>query len=300
MYEISFKKNRISNIFTRLSNEFIYGGHLVSLHAPSHVLTIAILLSMGVEFSILLIAYIIPLIVYAYNYYGELEKDILTNPERAAYLDKKIRSFPYVLGFYIVSLFALMLIFANMYLIYFILALIIGGVLFTVFFKDLTKIVPCFKNIYTSFTWAIAGAFFLLINYSLEFRPFFVLLFLFIFMRSILNVFFFDLKDLEGDRQRGLLTIPVMVGKEKTLKFLHALNLFSFSPIIIGIFIGEIPALASFLLLTGIYAFYYLKRAETTEERELRQISYMIVDSEFIFWPVLLLIGKILLNVSVF
>ena len=58
-------------------------------------------------------------------------------------------------------------------------------------------------------------------------------MFLFIFLRGIINVTFFDIKDIESDGARGLKTLPVMLGRERTLKFLHWLNIFAFIPLFI-------------------------------------------------------------------
>ncbi|MCD1293566.1 prenyltransferase [Methanocella sp. CWC-04] len=283
---------KYSRLFSEMQNELIYGGHLASMVSPAFVLSVAAILNTAVDLPILLISYLIPLIVYSYNYYGELEKDMLTNPERASFVEKKVKSYPVRIVAYILILGLLLLFFANYYLIGFIFALVFGGILFTVFLKDLTKKIVCFKNVYTALMWASSGAFLFLFYYSLDLNLAFVLIFIFIFLKVILNVIFFDLKDIEGDGERGLKTLPVLLGKNGTLKFLHGLSIFAFVPLFIGIYLGVIPLFALSLLSLCIYNYYYLKKAETIDNRNLRILSYTMADAEFLIWPILLLVGK--------
>ncbi len=284
-------------IFNGLRYEFIYGGHLVSLGAPAYVLSVSMLIGMEPLKQLLLISYLMPLVVYNYNYFGEMDNDESTNPERVHYMRSKTALYPMTIIGYMAVLAIALCTYANWGLIEFVSILVVGGVLFTVILKDLTKMIPCFKNIYTALIWAFGGTFFPVFYLSLHVGWFFILVFLFMFSRSIANGIFFDLKDLKSDRARGLKTLPALVGKKRTIQFLYGLNIIGFIPLLAGIYIGAIPLFGLALLPLMAYSFYYLRRAETAGDVELRAVTYTLADAEFLVWPVLLIMGKILMSV---
>ncbi len=277
-----------------IKNEFIYAGYLTSLGCPAFVLSVSILLDTPVDWPVLAIAYLTPLIVYSYNYYEELDKDLATNPERAGHLKKKVSLYPLILGTYTVLLALLLIFYANVLMIIFVLILLFCGIFYTILFKDLTRQIPGFKGIYIASVWALAGAFFFNFHYSLDWDAFSILMFLFIFLRGIINVTFFDIKDTASDKKLGLKTLPVIWGKKRTLKFLKALNIFGFLPLLAGVYLRIIPAFALSLLIFYFYDFYYLDKAGKISKRSLRMISYTLADAEFIVWPLVLILGKVL------
>lgn len=284
--------NRFQRLLSHVKDEFIYGGYLTSLGCPAFVLSVSLLLGLAVDWPVLLIAYLVPLVVYSYNYYEELEKDLATNPERTSYLIKKVKLYPILFGIYMSLLILLLLLYANYVFTIFILILLSCGILYTIVFKDLTKQVPGFKGVYIAAVWALAGAFLFNFHYSVTWGVFSVLMFLFIFLRGIINVTFFDIKDVESDRARGLKTLPVLLGRDTTLKFLNVLNIFSFIPLILGVYFGIIPAFGLALLVFYLYDFYYLRKARSVNDKSLRMISYTLADAEFIIWPVVLLLAR--------
>jgi len=94
---------------------------------------------------VLLIAYLVPLVVYSYNYYEELEKDMATNPERAGHLSKKIKLYPVLFGVYMSLLLLLLLLYANYVFTIFILILLSCGILYTIVSKTLQSRSPALK-----------------------------------------------------------------------------------------------------------------------------------------------------------
>ncbi len=283
---------RYTGYIELLKNEFVYGGYLTSLGCPAFVLCVSILLNTPIDWTVLLIAYLVPLIIYSYDYYGDMEKDAATNPERAVIIRKKVSLYPYIIGSYVALLALLMYLYASYIMIIFVLILVFCGIFYTVLLKDLTKVIPGFKGVYIACVWALAGTFFFNIHYAISFNLFHILIFLFIFLKGMINVTFFDIKDIEGDREQGLKTIPVILGKERTLNYLHLLNVFAYIPLFIGIFLNVIPVYVLSLTVFFFYDLYYLKKADTVSGKNLRMISYTMADAEFILWPVLLLIVR--------
>ncbi len=203
----------LSKYIAALKNEFVYGGHLTALGAPVKVLTVSILLNVPVSIPLLFIAYLAPLIVYSVDHYQSLEKDMATNLERTMYLTEKVGILPYLIAFYVALLVISLALFANLGLILLTAMLGLYGIMYSTVFKGLTKQIPGFKNIFTSGIWAIGVTFGLPLYYSLPLSPFYVFAFLFIFLRSLGNVVFFDLKDVGSDAAEGLKTVPVLLGK---------------------------------------------------------------------------------------
>ena len=277
--------------FKSLKNEIFYGGYFAALCSPAFILFAADVIDIKVSIPLLLIAYLLPLIVYSYDYYSDIEKDI-NDSERAVFLEKKKNNYPFILSFYTILLAALLILYFNFNLILFILGLITIGILYNISFKDLTKKIPIFKNIYTALTWALGGAFFPVLYYSIGINSSILIAFTVIFLRCLNNILFFDLKDIENDKKEKLKTLPVILGKKTTIKVLYSLNIISFIPLVIGIYIKAVPLFVLSLTFFGLYSFYYIKKAEKTRGKELETVSHTLADMEFVLWPVVLAITK--------
>ena len=201
MLDVNVDLRRLrQSIFNGLRYEFIYGGHLVSLGAPAYVLSVSLLMGIDPLKQLLLISYLMPLIVYNYNYFGEMDSDESTNPERVHYVKSKVTLYPVIILCYMVILAIALFLYANWGLLEFVSILVVGGVLFTIVLKDFTKKIPGFKNAYTALIWSFGGTFFPVFYFSLPISWFFILVFMFMYSRSIGNVIFFDLKDIESDK----------------------------------------------------------------------------------------------------
>ena len=173
----------------------------------------------------------------------------------------------------------------------FVLIIVIAGIFYTLFLKSLTKKVSGFKNLYVAFMWALAPQIVIGIYYNI-FNKIIIILFLFIFLRWIVNTTFFDLKDIKTDQNEGLKTLPITLGQEKTLYFLHFINFISFIPILFGVFKNILPFYSISLLIFFFYSFYYLKAAEK-EKSDIHFLSYIMTDGEYLLWGLWALIFKL-------
>ena len=230
-------KNDYSRYFNMIFKEIVHGGYLTALGAPALVLSTSIIINSGINIPLLTISYLIPLIIYSYDYMSDLDKDHETNSDRYKHLQKKKKYYPIILVFYVLLLIVLLIIFTNFKLIIFIILMMLGGVFYATAFKGLTKKIPIFKNIYTVLTWSMGGTFFVPLHYSLAFSFPILIVFIFIYMKGMINAIFFDLKDHLTDSKEGLKTLPVIIGKDKAIKLLHLLNIAAFFPLIIGVYL---------------------------------------------------------------
>jgi len=284
-------RNRNSNFLSKIIQELIHGGYLTALGAPSLVLTTMIITDSQINIPLLVIAYLLPLIVYSFDYMRDLDKDLETNTERFQHLQKKKKFYPFLLTFYIALLIMLLLLFSDINLIIFIILITLGGLLYATALKGLTKKIPVFKNVYTVLTWSLGGTMFVSLFFSIPFSVPFIVVFIFINLKGMINAIFFDLKDYISDSKDGLKTLPVMLGRTNAINCLHILNVLAIIPILMGVYYRIIPTISLSLIIFFLYSFYYLRTAQNAKNDEVWVKLGSIADFEFMFWPVILISG---------
>lgn len=285
-------ENKIKqNLFLKkIGNELIYGGHLIALSNCLIVLiSIIILGNYNNIWILVLISYFITLIIYKADHLKELVSDDSSNPERAAHIGERISFHRASVVILFVLLFSL-LYFTNQSTIIFCSSLLLMGIIYP---KKITKYILAFKDFYAAFFWS-----------SIIFLPYFyfsvnigsaaILLFSFIFLRSVINMIFYDIKDITSDSRDGLKTLPVVFGKEKTIMILQYLNILAIVPLAYGLMNEYFPIFVVGLILSSIYSAIYLSRGKNQKESHIRKLSYIMVDGEAIFWVLILGLGKII------
>lgn len=284
---------KLKKILNSIWNEFVYGGHLISLGAASIVFTSAILLDIKITWDCLLVVYLGTQSVYLYNHFKEFDKDSLTNPQRSEHIEKYVKYIPLITLFFSLTAIVIVIYFNKILALLFGLLMLFGGLLYSKFLKKFTRRIIGFKDFLISFLWATL-VIFLAYYYFFSWNFALILMVLFIFLRLFLNTNFFDMKDVESDIKEGLLTLPVILGKKTLIKFLTIINMLSMIPIIFGVFLDILPNFSLILLLTIPYSFYYLKQT-SKESVDLRFLSYVLVDGEYLLWSIFILLGKNLL-----
>ena len=291
---ISLSPKKALLIFVRLcefiKKLFIYGGYLPALWGPSLNLTVCFILNISLDFRILLISFLLPLIVYSHDYHEDLENDAKTNPERANFLDPN-RSKQLTL-FYLTLMGILLIWVFNFAIIVFVITIFIMGIIYTGFLKGITKKITAFKNFYIALIWGSWGTFLIAIYHKSTFNMSFIFLFLFIYSKVIINTIFFDLKDTKSDKKSGLKTMPAVLGIKNTINFLKGINILTSSILIIGVYLKVLPPIALFLTLFYIYTSHYLKVGHVNPA-ELSNKSF-IADIEAILYPGILIFMKFL------
>ncbi len=286
----SFKK-----VLKLILNEFIYGGHLQSLGAASIVFVSGILLNIQITWDVLFITYLLFYAPYLYNRFKEIKIDYLTNPERTQYLKKHLKFIPKIFYLVIFILVINLIYFSNFLALIFGLLLLIFGILYTTVFKKATKKIFFFKDIYVSIFFA-SLPFFLVVYYFFPLTNYLILsalvLSLFIFSKAFLIQIFLDIKDIKSDRKERLRTFPIMVGKEKSFMLLSIFNFIITItvPIILSLYSNIFPKSILMLILTLPFDFYCYSLA-----KKEKYFGYILQSGEFLLWPFLILIGKIIL-----
>lgn len=283
------KKLKNNKIISSIFSEFVYGGHLLSLSDASIVLAITILFDKPISLPLLVITYLMPQIVYLFDHIKELKDDKETNPERVSHMEKMKKAYPVLLVIYLVLLFSLLLVYANVNTLILVIVIGLGGIYYP---KNLTKKIVGFKNYYVGVLSAFALCFLPFFYYGLTLNSLFILFSLFAFSRLFLNTIYFDIKDQKSDKDKGLKTIVVTMGLDKTIVLLSVINVLS-SVIIVGLILFyDAPVYIVGMLFVTAYSFIYLLLTKKLKGYQLRRISYLMVDGEYLLWPILLIISK--------
>ena len=214
----------------------------------------------------------------------------MTNYDRTRHLTKYIKYVPLIIFCLILIVIGMLAYFGNQLGLIFGLLLLLFGLLYSMYFKKVTEKIVGFKNFYVSFFWA-SLVIFLVSYYSLPFNLPVLLLFIFVFLRLLVNTIFFDIKDIESDKKYDLNTIPVMYGKNKTLNYLHIVNIFSFALVMAGVYKNIFSISFLSLSIFCFYSFYYIQKTKNGSIN-VNKLSYIMVDGEYLFWPMILILGK--------
>jgi 4-hydroxybenzoate polyprenyltransferase len=283
----NFKK-----ITTAIWNEFVFGSHLVALGDVFALYAMSVILNINVTISFFIVVYLSILAINFFNRYEDADQDTTTNPERYNSVNKYFKFTPYIMVLLTIIPVGITTYYAPIGAIIFMIFLFGLGIIYSIFLKDVTKRILGFKDIMTALPYALL-VIFMALFYSAPITFAVVLVTIFYFIRMFINTTFFDIKDIKSDKNTGLRTLPVILGKENTRLFLLILNFLSAIPILVGIYQKVLPLYSVALLVTIIYALSYLnKRKLFTNQTTLYNV---VVDGEFIFWLPYLLIGKILL-----
>src|SRR4030043_1950045 len=124
---------RIKKILKIVKNEFIFGGHLLSLGGTSIAYTVSLLLNIEITWDFLLIVYLAFQSAYLFNRYEEIEKDSLTNPERTVHLERYYKKIPFIILLFLLIFFLIQCYFHKIPALIFSSFVVILGLLYSVF-----------------------------------------------------------------------------------------------------------------------------------------------------------------------
>jgi 4-hydroxybenzoate polyprenyltransferase len=99
---------------------------------------------------------------------------------------------------------------------------------------------------------------------------------------------------MDSDLNEHLKTVPILLGRNLTIWILYVINTIALVILLIGIYINVLPFFSIILSIFFFYSMYYLYKGRTAKKIELLKYSYIMADSEFVLWPLILFIGKII------
>jgi len=116
------------------------------------------------------------------------------------------------------------------------------------------KDIPVMKNVVVAVSWAITLTFLPAAHIMYE-RSTIALVFFFMLIKAFVNTVLYDLRDVKGDKENKIKTLPVILGTERTVLMLLAFNSALF-PLLI-IFTGSAWTLTAMLILNGFACILY-------------------------------------------
>jgi 4-hydroxybenzoate polyprenyltransferase len=284
---------KLKSILNLIWGEFVYGGHLHSFGVASIVFVASSLTGVKVTWDLLAVAYLGMHSVYLYNRYKEFNIDFITNPARTGYIKKYVKQIPLIIFVFTLTIASILLYYKNFLILIFAFLLLLMGIFYSEFLKKITKKIVGFKNLFIGLFFSSLIVL-LALYYSVPWSISLTMIFIFVFLRVFYNTVFFDIKDIESDKNENLLTLPIVLRGEKLIYFLDFINILSGILIIVGVYFGFFPKFSLALLLAIPYSWYYLKKSKKPGAN-IDFLSYVVADGEYTVWAFLILLGKIFL-----
>ncbi len=272
------KLGRLNNGLSKFFNFLIFSNIYLAIGAMLTTYMVIKLLGFSFNFTPILILFLTTFFIYNLNRQTDLNEDRINHPKRVEFIDRYKYLFPLsIIGY----LFALILALQHNFMT-FLMSLIpfILGFIYSVFRM---KKIFLMKNIIVALGWAsitlVVGAYFeisdLFINTVIW------IIFLFIFLRILIVVIIFDIRDVVGDKIHNIQTFPVKYGIKKTKDIIIILNFLSLSVLLIGFILNLLPIGVSligiFTLFMGFLYIYLLNK-----KFDIKLLCEVIVDGEYI------------------
>ncbi len=259
--------------------EFIFGGHLFALGAVCVMAMCSLIFGLPIGSDLLLVTYLIFYPIYLYDYTRGADDDLLTNSARAKYLSGNKKAYIVVAGSFAI-LTMLFMHFSNSITMLLGFVVLVLGLLYSSYFKKLTKKIIAFKNFFVSAVWALLVLFFFF-YYSIPITVAALIMAGFVFTRMVAIQILFDVRDVEGDRKNGLLTIPVVMGNHREFGLLKCLNIASIALLVFSVFVHVLPLLSLSFVPVMFYAFGYTKKVRKSMNN---YAFYLLAAVEPIIW----------------
>lgn len=284
----------IKRISISIWNEFVFGSHFISLAGSSISVIGALLIDIELTWAVPVIFYLLLQVGFFYNRHKDFKKDSLTNPERTQYVQRYIKYLPIIILLYSIVFVSILVCYGSLYSIILGLVMLLLAFLYSEKAKEITKKVLVFKELCFAACWGLL-ILLLVLFYSKPISMAATLLIIFIFIRIFVATSLFDIKDAISDRREKLKTLPVMIGEKGSYSFLTVFSFLAFMPLVIGIYLNVFPFYTFSLILTIPYTLFYIYQMKKRKMNPIL-LHYFIIGSEFNFYLLFLILGKLLWN----
>lgn len=272
----------------------VYGNAVIGLAAVGVVFTIAIFLGNFAPLELLAVVFLITMSSYNLNRFMEqAEEDAVNHPRRSAFFSNNAPFFAFNIILIVV---AILLAFfykgANGLLIVsiFPLSVLAYSAKWIPHRYSRIKEIPVMKNIFPTTIWALAPIL-CVIWLSAPVGTALLASFVFVFLRLLVGVIAFDVRDIRGDRAYRIKTLPVLLGIADTKIFLLLLNTLSGLFLFVSVAEGWLPPAANAVNLITLYGYYYIF---SLSEKAPLYLYDLVIDGEYFLWAPLALLGVML------
>ncbi|MDG6904431.1 MAG: UbiA family prenyltransferase [Nitrososphaerota archaeon] len=286
------------NLSNPLAKELVYGGHLLAIGTSSIAASCSILLGRSPTFLLLLMAYLFSFGAYMLNRGSEVTQDRISNPTRTNYLSSRnkylgiISGASFVIGYFIAF-------FTNLVFFLALLLPLALALVYSIGSKKLTSLIGAkrlkdrllIKNLAIAFGWSLIPV---LVGLYYKSVPLLLLSFSpFIFLRLMSNTIFFDMRDVQADREYGVRTLPVVYGNDRAYNFMNIFDCLSAAYILILVLINYFPIYTLIGVLLPMYSVIY-RYYSIRHNSDLGFLCDVVADGEYLLWGPVFFIGKIL------
>ncbi len=279
----------MKKIFKAIWNQFVYGGHLVSL-GPIIIIFIASSLD---NFSVNVLYYVLFYIIsyeeYLFDRYLGLEADTQENPVRTKYLSSYKNLIPFILVFCFSST---LIIGYSLGINILIISLILQalGLFYSIVGKKYFGRLLGFKNYYIAITFPLVALILAYLNPAHKVSLF--VFYIFFCFRLLFSTSFYDIKDIKSDKENGVRTFPVVFSQKKLFYFLLAINWISSLILMVAVLANFAPPISAIYILASCYCTYYLWLWKNNST-DLEKLSNLWCDGEFILWLLIIFVIKL-------
>ena len=235
----------------------------------------------GVDINISLFsAFLVTFSIYNLNLLTDREEDSLNFPERGKYYVSGDRSIILIAA---VSYIAALIFggMTNPASIAVLLVPLMFGILYSTRIRNF-RLKDCFvgKNVTVSLSWAIEAS---LLPAVFHFDISLVaMLFVFIFIKGMINTVLFDIRDVRGDEKAGVKTIPVKLGLRNTKILLLAMNTLLVPWAIFALYKSMFLLYVPVLIFCILYGYFYI--LYFSNKTGIPKTHYgILLDGEWIF-----------------
>jgi len=209
------------------------------------------------------IVFLISFSVYSLDKIADLDKDVINMPQRKSFLyGRKRLVLSSSLAAYALAV-LLTLLSTPLALPVVLIPIIANAFYGTKLLPGIPRLkdIPVMKNVVVATTWALITTLMPALSSGHLGVLNIAVVGYFMFVKTFVDTVLYDMRDIEGDRQNGVRTVPVMLGMRKTTALLLAANstLLSALPFMHG----EIRLLTIVLITYGYaYIVYFMKRID--------------------------------------
>jgi 4-hydroxybenzoate polyprenyltransferase len=241
-----------------LRNLFVSTGAFLAFGAVALGISSSILLGIPIDVTFLAILFLITLSVYVVNRGMDIEEDTINQLERVKFIGR-YKNFVLIVGILTYSLAIMLASEKGLKVAGSICVPVVIGFLYTIRWVpnglverwgfSRLKDIPLVKNVAVAGIWAYSTVLVMLFYNSSPVTLAAILLFVFIFLRCFINTLVFDIRDVLGDSEMKIRTLPIIIGACNTKILLLALNALSFILVAFSVYAGILPP---YFLLTGL------------------------------------------------
>lgn len=265
----------MNKVFAFVKTELLYNGHLQSLGAVSLVYLSSLYIYEFIpSFWLLLATYLLFQAIYFYDRLRDLGKDEQTNSVRVKHIRQYSKYLPGIIVLSLVLAIGILYTKFNFAAVAFFVIVFLLGYLYPLYMKGLTKSICLFKNIYVSGVHAVLVIFpFLATGFAVANNSLLYIFPLYIFLEAMIIQVLLDAKDTKSDKEEGLLTLPVLIGAEKTI-YVSLVG----SVISMALIFSFLPGLAVFGFLINALVVYLFTQK--------KMAGFFIGAGKFLLWSI--------------